>query len=272
MRSALGCGSSTVASGSRLERQPLSAKELESRRTRPRAPPIAPRDSQDSSGREPRRCCRICHQPNQWPVYPMTTAITNTAPASIGHRAARGGATSAVSFAASLRSCAASAILAARRAASGTDCPALSSRGTPDVRPAAPAAASRGWVIVASKARLRAALQSRHNFAPGRLSRPQMRHFMTFRAHFSVLAVPEIGHRASSPNPRPKGYDNGIMGACPGLIFARPALRCKNYAATVAGTLGGVSSARASPLSTHFGAPPCARDRETGSNVQFWFS
>src|SRR5271154_6332466 len=42
----------------------------------------------------------------------------------------------------------------------------------------APAAASNGWVTVAANARLRAAAQSRHSFAPGGHSLAQMRHFI----------------------------------------------------------------------------------------------
>lgn len=197
MRSALGCGSSTVAS---VLAAGTTATVGEGAGIAAGAAARTADCAAGLSGFERSGTAAMLSDlppASQWPVYPMTTATTNTAPATIGHRAARGGATSAVSIAASLRTCAASASLAARRAASGTGCPALSSRGTAAVRPVAPAAASRGWVIVASKARLRAALQSRHNFAPGRLSRPQMRHFMAFRAHFSVLAVPEIGHGAS---------------------------------------------------------------------------
>src|SRR5271154_3798506 len=42
----------------------------------------------------------------------------------------------------------------------------------------APAAANSGWVTVAANARLRAAAQSRHSFAPGGHSLAQIRHFI----------------------------------------------------------------------------------------------
>src|SRR5438309_1443702 len=78
------------------------------------------------------------------------------------------------SFAATASALALAACLAARRAASGTDWLGLSKRGDARDRPAAPAAASSGWVTVASKARLRAARQSAQSLAPSGADRPQI--------------------------------------------------------------------------------------------------
>src|ERR1700719_4311778 len=75
--------------------------------------------------------------------------------------------------------CAPSAIFAARRPAFGIEWLGLRSRDLAVANPlAAPAAANSGLVTVASKARWRAALQSRHSFAPGRLVCSQIRHFI----------------------------------------------------------------------------------------------
>src|SRR5450631_2122010 len=120
------------------------------------------------------------------------TRRTNIPPATIGHRWTRGGG-GGDSAAVLDWACAASAILAARRAASGTDWLGLSSRAAGDEPLAAPAAASSGWVTVASKARLRAALQSRHSFAPGRLNRPQIRHFIAFASTPGTLGRADAG-------------------------------------------------------------------------------
>src|SRR5450759_421860 len=74
-------------------------------------------------------------------------------------------------------------LAAARRAPAGTDWLGLSSRGATVEPLPAPAASSKGWVAVASNARLRADLQSRHSFAPGRLCRPQIWHLIAGSGH-----------------------------------------------------------------------------------------
>ena len=66
---------------------------------------------------------------------------------------------------------------AVRLAVAATDWLGLSRR----VPVRALAAASKGCVTVAANARLRAELQSAHSFAPGRLARPQIRHFFIVR-------------------------------------------------------------------------------------------
>jgi len=88
---------------------------------------------------------------------------------------------------------------AARRAVAATDWLGRS-RLAPERR--LPAASSSGCVTVAANARLRAELQSEHSFAPGRLVRPQIRHFIMVFLPAPLLA----GHgRLTHP------YDKGIL-------------------------------------------------------------
>jgi len=69
---------------------------------------------------------------------------------------------------------AALALRAARRALASGELSDRRKRDSVRDTVPAPAIASKGWVIVASKARLRAARQSGQSLAPGALLRPQI--------------------------------------------------------------------------------------------------